>query len=317
MPRKLDSDVQIGKRLKLRDLQLFFTVVQAGSMAKAAAALGITQPAVSEAIAGLEATLGVKLFDRSHLGVEPTVYGSALHKRGLAAFDELKQGIRDIDSLSDPASGELRIGCTEGTPAILAPILEAFLQKNPRVTVHVDTVDNRSLQLPSLRNRECDLVMGHFSKPLMASPLADDLNVETLFDDQMVITAGRGTRWGRRRKVDLADLVNEAWILSVPTSWNFRIISEAFRARGLEMPKIRIVSFSAHLRADMVASGAYIATFPGSVANHLSKRFPIEVLRVDLPKRPWPMAIVTLRNRTLSAVANRFAEHLRASTKQN
>jgi len=90
MPRIIDADSQIGRRLKLRDLHLFFTVIQRGSMAKAAAHLGISQPAVSEVIADLEHTLGVRLFDRNPQGVEPTRYGQALLKRGLAAFDELK-----------------------------------------------------------------------------------------------------------------------------------------------------------------------------------------------------------------------------------
>ena len=93
MPRKIDADSQIGRRLKLRDLHLFFTVVESRSMAKAATLLGISQPAVSEVIADLEHTLGVRLFDRSTRGVEPTNYGVALLKRGRAAFDELKQGI--------------------------------------------------------------------------------------------------------------------------------------------------------------------------------------------------------------------------------
>ena len=99
MPRNIDSESQIGRRLRLRDLHLFFTVVQEGSMAKAASRLGISQPAVSEVIAALEDALGVRLFDRNARGVEPTVYGRALLKRGRAAFDELKQGIRDIEFL--------------------------------------------------------------------------------------------------------------------------------------------------------------------------------------------------------------------------
>jgi len=123
MPRNIDSDSQIGRRLRLRDLHLFLTVVQEGSMAKAASRLGISQPAVSEVIAALEDALGVRLFDRNTRGVEPTVYGRALLKRGRAAFDELKQGIRDIEFLSDPAGGELWIGCAPApVVAIMPPI---------------------------------------------------------------------------------------------------------------------------------------------------------------------------------------------------
>ena len=127
MARILDAENQIGRRLRLRDLHLFFTVVQFGSMAKAAAHLGIAQPAVSKVIADLEVTLGIRLFDRSARGVEPTIYARALLKRGLAAFDELKQGLRDIEFLSNSASGEVRIGCGQATcAAILPQILRPF-----------------------------------------------------------------------------------------------------------------------------------------------------------------------------------------------
>jgi DNA-binding transcriptional LysR family regulator len=315
MSRKIDADSQIGRRLRLRDLHLFFTVVHAGSMAKAAAQLGISQPSVSEVIAGLERALGVRLFDRSSHGVEPTVYGHALLKRGLAAFDELKQGIRDIEFLADPAAGELKIGCTEPVAAIFTPIIKTFLREYPRVTVHVAQVENRTLDLPILRNRECDLVLGHFSTPLLDNPLVDDLNVEVLFNDRLVVAAGSHSRWSRRRKIDLAELVDEPWILSQPNSWNYRIVLEAFRACGLNMPRIRLVTYSAHLRADMITSGEFIATFPNSIVRLFASRLAVKVLPVNLPVRPWPMAVVTLKNRTLSPVVEEFIKHLRNFTR--
>src|SRR3954468_20588682 len=101
MVRTVDWEGQIGRRLRLRDLHVFFAVLQAGSMARAAAHLRITQPSVSKAIGDLEAELGVRLFDRSPQGVAPTMYGSALLKCGSAVFDELRQGIRRIEFLAD------------------------------------------------------------------------------------------------------------------------------------------------------------------------------------------------------------------------
>ena len=77
MLRKIDWDNQIGHRLRLRDLHVFFTVAQDGSMSKAAARIGVSTPTVSEVIAGLEHGLGVRLFDRGPKGVEPTRYGYA------------------------------------------------------------------------------------------------------------------------------------------------------------------------------------------------------------------------------------------------
>src|SRR3981081_2479449 len=113
MSVKIDWDSQIGKRLRLRDLHVFSTVVRLGSMAKAAQELGVSQPAVSEVIADLEHALGVRLLDRKSQGVEATRYGETLGRRSVAAFDELRQGIRDIEALADPSRGDLGIGWRE------------------------------------------------------------------------------------------------------------------------------------------------------------------------------------------------------------
>src|SRR5262245_63524812 len=113
MARLVQWEQQIGRRLRLRDLFVYFTVVEYGSMAKAAAKLGVTTPSISEVIAGLEHALGVRLLDRTPKGVVPTPSGEALLARGRAAFDELRQGIRDIEYIADPHAGEVRIGCPE------------------------------------------------------------------------------------------------------------------------------------------------------------------------------------------------------------
>ena len=82
MAKIVDWDSHIGRRLRLRDLHVFFTVVEWGSLAKAAAHLRVSQPAVSQLIADLEHALGARLFDRSPRGVVPTLYGRALLARG-------------------------------------------------------------------------------------------------------------------------------------------------------------------------------------------------------------------------------------------
>ena len=127
---------RIGRRLKLRDLHILFAVVQWGSMAKAAHHLAIPQPVVSASIGGLEQTLGVRLLDRSRRGVEPTVYGRALLNFGLAAFDALRQGVKEIEFLADPTVGELRIGCPEWIAAGLLPaVIYRLLQQHPRLCI--------------------------------------------------------------------------------------------------------------------------------------------------------------------------------------
>ena len=88
--------------MKLHDLHVLMTVVQAGSMSKAAALLNTTQPAISRSIAELERTVGVRLLDRNAQGVEPTEYGRALLDGGVAVFDDLRQAVKNIEFLADP-----------------------------------------------------------------------------------------------------------------------------------------------------------------------------------------------------------------------
>src|SRR5258707_11504050 len=101
---------RIGRRMKLQDLHVLMTVVQAGSMGKAAQRLNTVQPAVSRSIAELEHALGVRLLDRHRKGIEPTEYGRALLECGVAVFDDLRQGVKRIEFLADPTAGEVRIG---------------------------------------------------------------------------------------------------------------------------------------------------------------------------------------------------------------
>jgi len=100
---------RVERRLKLNDLRVLVAIAEAGSMNKAAELLGTSQPAISRAVADLEHAFGVRLFDRGPQGILPTPYGEALLKRSVAVFDEIRLGVEDLESLSDPESGEVRI----------------------------------------------------------------------------------------------------------------------------------------------------------------------------------------------------------------
>ena len=106
MAKSFDWDSRIGRRIRLRDLHILFAVVQHGSMAKAGAHLGMSQSAVSQAIAALEHALDVPLLDRTPRGVQLTIYGTALMRRGQAAFDELRSGVKDVEFLADRRSAK-------------------------------------------------------------------------------------------------------------------------------------------------------------------------------------------------------------------
>jgi DNA-binding transcriptional LysR family regulator len=178
---------------------VFFTVAQNGSMSKAAARIGVSTPTVSEVIAGLEHGLGVRLFDRGPKGVEPTRYGDALLKRALTVFDELKQSIKDIEYLEDPASGEIRISSPLAIAFTVIPhVFERFTERYPRVVLHFDEVTSSAAtrDYRELRERKYDLILERGLPSETEERAADDLNIETLFDDQLVIVAGQQKQVG-------------------------------------------------------------------------------------------------------------------------
>jgi DNA-binding transcriptional LysR family regulator len=305
MSKIADWDGHIGRRLKLRDLRVFLIVMQSGSLAKAAAQLRVTQPAVSQVIAELEHNVGAKLFDRGRRGVEPTVYAHALLARSRAAFDELKQGLRDIEFLADAETGEVRIGATTGTTDILLPpVLHRFNQRYPRVVVHIEEVPRPAIDVSGLRDRKLDLIFGRLMVPVTDTAMAD-VSIESLFHDQLVIAAGRRNRWARRGKIDLAELVNEPWVLPPTDSWNYRGLAEAFAARGLSPPKPTLVTLSVPLRIYLLSHGPYLTSFASYA---MQNRQSLKVLPVNLPVRPWHIGVLRLANRTLSPVVDRFVE---------
>jgi len=309
MARRIDWEKQVGRHLKLRDLHIFCTVARCGSMGKAARELGVSQPTVSEAVANLEHAFRVRLLDRSPRGVEPTTYGTALLKRGIAVFDELKQSSKDIEFLTDATTGELKVGCSESISATMLPrLIQHFSRRYPRVTLQVDDVPSLALARPVLQDRRYDLVFARLGPSPRDDPLPAELSIETLFDDQLVVAAGMRTKWARRRKIDLAELVDEPWILMIPSSWNYIGVAEAFQARGLAMPRITLVTFSVHLRTHLLADGDFITAFPSSLLHTNARYFSLRSLPVDLPIRPWPVAVVTLKDRTMSPLVERFIE---------
>src|SRR5215467_9200218 len=231
------STDRVERRLKLHDVRVLMSVVEAGSMAKAAQRLGTSQPAISRSIADLEHTLGVRLLERSAWGVAPTQYGEAIIRRGVAVFDELRQGVKDIEFLADPTAGELRIGCPETVAAgpVLA-VIDRLTQRHPRIVFHVVTAAGPPLYR-DLMERNVELAMSLVT----GAELGTDIVVENLFDDYFVIVAGSENPWNRRRKIELAELVNEAWTLLPSDSVASAVVAEAFRARGIEPPRTTVI----------------------------------------------------------------------------
>lgn len=301
---------RIGCRIKLRDLHVLHAVAQAGSMTKAAGSLAISVPVVSKAIADLEHTVGVPLLDRSPQGVEPTAYGRALLHRGLLAFAELRQGIKDIESLADPTAGEVRIGSTVPLSAsFVSAVIDRLSRRYPRLVFHVVTAVSDALYR-TLAERNVDLLVAR-----RFGPVAEGLDFEILYDNPYVVMAGAANPCARRRRIALADLVDERWALPPPDSPVGSVAVQAFRAAGLAYPRATVVAFAHEMRINLLRTGRYLTVLPQSAGTFPVKDPTIRELPVKLPVSGGPIGIVTTKNRSLNPAAQLFIDAAREVAK--
>jgi DNA-binding transcriptional LysR family regulator len=303
---------RIGRRIRLQDVHVLMAVVQAGSMRKAAQQLNTSQPNISKSIADLEHALGVRLLDRQRQGVEPTEYGRALLDCGTAVFDELRQGVKNIEFLADPATGEARIGGSPFLAATLAcAVIDRLSRRYPRIAVHLAVGSDPDLYR-KLRDRNLDLLIAR-----KFGLIDERLEFESLFDDSpYLVAAGARSPWARRRRIELAELVNESWVLPLPSGPIGSVAMEAFRASGLAYPRRTVFVDTAEGRINLLASGRFLTILARSTLRFSTGRPKFKVLPVELPSSPVLVGIVTLKNRTLSPVARLFIEHAREVAKR-
>jgi DNA-binding transcriptional LysR family regulator len=302
---------RIGRRIKLRDLHILLAVVQCKSMAKAAEHLAISKPVISKVIAELERVLGVRVLERDRHGAEPTAYGAALLKRGITVFDELREGVKDIESLIDPTAGDVRIGCNPIlATGFVSAVVDRLSRRWPRIVFHVVSRPGEML-LRELSERNVDLLVAR----RLGALIDDRLDFKLLFDDRDVVAAGVQNPWVRRRKIELAELMNEVWVLPPSDNVVGSLAMKAFRARGLNYPRTTVFSDSPHFRMSLLATGRFLSIFPVSSLRFPARQPEVRILAVKLPPGRMPVGIVTLNNRTLSPTARLFIEHAREVAK--
>jgi len=301
-------DDRIGRRIKLRDLHILLAVAQARSMSRAADRLAISHPVVSKTITDLEDTLKVRLFDRTPQGTEPTAYGRALLGRGVVVFDELRRGVQEIAFLSDPTVGELRLGSAapyiEGLiPAVIARLAERY----PLIKFQVTGTDAVTL-CGMLRERKLDFVVGR----VPAAVFGEDLISEFLFDDCLRVVAGAKSLWARRRKVDLAELSGEPWLMPESDNIAMALITEGFRSAGMTPPAPQVISNSIPLRLWLIETGRFLGVLPDSTLRFAAGRMQIKILPVRLGMSEPPTVAIFLKNRTQNPIVRLFVDELRA-----
>ena len=307
----MDDIRRLERRLSLHDLRVLSAVAQAGSMGRAAKLLATSQPAVSRSIADLEHALGVRLLDRTAQGIEPTLFGRALLKRASAIFDELRQGVQELKSLSDRTIGDVSIGASIAiAEGFVSSVISDLTSRYPRLTFEVLATDTATAYR-ALLDRKVDLVVVHVIEPLAEG----GMHVEPLLSDPHVVVAGAQNPLARRRGLKLSNLLSEPWALPMPEAPYGSVVSEAFGASGLPVPAT-IVNSTLPVRTTLLMTGRFLSMVPRIVMQFPPKSRLLRTLPIDLPSTARPLALVTLKNRTLSPIAQLFCDCMREAAKR-
>jgi len=140
------------------------------------------------------------------------------------------------------------------------------------------------------------------------------MNVEILWHEPHVVVAGMHSPWARRRRLKLADLMSETWTLPPPDSPFGSVVLAAFRSSGLELPRT-VVTSTLPVRNALLATGRFLTMVPRVVLAFPTKGSVLKQLPIELPMTRRPLGIITLKNRSLSPVAQRVMDCARALAK--
>lgn len=288
-----------ARRLKLRQLELLVQLAEQQSLARAAAAMSITQPAATKLLQEVEQTLGVALFERLPRGMRATPYGEIMMRQARTALAALDRAREEIAAVSEGASGSVAVGSVRGaTSSLLAPALAAVRASRPAVRMSV-LVDAAEILIPRLREARLDIVLGN----IPASLAGRDLAFEPLLEESLVVVARVGHPLTRRKRLTWKEAAAGEWIV-YPQETALRPIFEGLQPGAIETASVVATTMMLE-RTDM------LAVMPRDVAEHYAGRRLVEILKLKLPVTLGRIGIVTHKDRQLSPAALAFIGEVR------
>jgi DNA-binding transcriptional LysR family regulator len=303
------TDSALLLRLRTRQLLLLEALGRENNLGRAAASLGMSQPAATKLLQQVEEAMGARLFTRLARGMEPTPAGELLVRFARQALVDFGFAREQMAALRSGLRGRLRLGTVPGAlPQLLAPALAEFKRQHPRVAVSV-LVETSDVMIALLERGEVDLVLGrptgsHSDEELAIEPLLEELQVAVVRTGHPLLAIAHPT---------LEDLVRWPWVLQPPGSPQRSRFESALREAGL------------HARLDITETASTVATtvlleasdmaaiMPASLAAHYARLGVLQVVPLDLPLRVPSIHLITRRHRELSPAAEGFARALRAA----
>ena len=291
--------------MELRDIEYFAVVAEHRNVRRASEALGLSPPALSKSLRRLEAAMRAKLVERTPKGVALTPVGAAL----LARIGRLRLALHDIHreaaDLSAGRAGHLRIGVGATTVEDLPESCAALLGEAPGLSAQIVVGDN-DVMVPALRNGELDVIFN-----VLPDTPYPGCSQERLFDELFVVCASAEHRLARRRRVAIAELASEQWILSASAVLNVQHVHRVLQAHGLPAPTIAIEARPLRLRLQLCAA-TRLLSFNARRALRMAAH-GLRIKELPVAELTWPRAVgVIVRNEAyLSPAAQQLIRLLR------
>ena len=266
----------------VRALRVLCELATHGSFSAAAEALGLTQSAVSQHIAGLERQTGLPLVERGTRPVALTDAGHALLRHGRAITARLDNAEQELAEIAGRRGRRLRFGSFPTALTTFVPTALAQLRSRQPATALTVVDDHLQGLLPRLTDGELDLAVIYDNDALGGPGFAG--GQVHLFDDTFQAVLPRGHRAAGARTLELSDLAEEAWVGGRPGSAWFAIVRHSCRAAGFD-PRVSLTSDDYRAVQAFVAAGLGVAVIPGLAVARAPAGVEVRPLRVGAPVR--------------------------------
>jgi DNA-binding transcriptional LysR family regulator len=274
------ADPLFERRVTVHQLRIFKTVADRGSFSRAAAELHLSQPAVSHQVKALAGTVGSPLFERVGRRINPTEAGRLLYEHAGRILAEFETTARAIDDLHGLRQGVLRlVGDTTVGIYVLPDVLGSFKEIHPDVEVRLD-VGNRQYVYQRLLASEADYAV--VGRPWLRPELP--LATRPFLPNELIAISAPGHPLARARRVSLARLAGEPFILREPGSGTRETTEEAFARTGLPT----------HVAMELGSNGAIKRAVARGLGVAILSRYAVSLelrlgLLAELPVTGFPL----------------------------
>ncbi|SDD87174.1 transcriptional regulator, LysR family [Cupriavidus sp. YR651] len=283
----------------LRHVRYFLAVAEAGNFTRAAEALHVSQPTLSQQIRQLEETLGAPLFDRSGRTVRLTDAGEAYLVHARRALQDLEAGRRAIHDVGELTRGNLRLAMTPTfTPYLVAPLIVAFNAKYPNITLSVREMPQERVE-PLLADDQIDIGIAFDDIHL------PDLEATPLMEEALAYIVGATHALARRRTpLDATALADESMAMLTREFATRGYIARYFGSLGIT-PRITIEANSVSAVLDAVRSGRHATVLPAAIA---TDHADLRILPLHTPLPPRRAALLQRKGAYRTAAARAFVD---------